>query len=176
MNAQMKERVATSTVVALIVLALALAAAVVYKLSALVFLVLIASILTMGMDKPARWLQTRLHFPRAVAIIVVMLLVAFIILGVISVFAITAITQGIQFAQHTWPRLQTDLLKFGEQPPRRASISSPTRRASGRSCARSPARWPVMSGPPRGCLRRARQPGLHCHHHHPHLLLLHLSG
>ncbi len=114
MNAQMKERVAGATLIAMIVLALLLALALVYKLSALVFLILIASILTMGMDKPARWLQTRLHFPRALAIIAVMLLVAAIALAVVSVFVVTAVTQAIQFAHNTWPHVQADLLRWGE--------------------------------------------------------------
>ena len=114
MNEEIKTRLKAGTLLALIIIGLLLVVVVVHKLSTLVFLILIAAITTAGIDQPTRWLQAELHFPRALAIVVVMLLAAVIVLGIVALLAYTAVTQGIQFAEHAWPHLQADLLRFGD--------------------------------------------------------------
>ncbi|MHB0939982.1 MAG: AI-2E family transporter [Armatimonadota bacterium] len=114
----MKQWIKTGTLIALIVIGLVLALLLANRLLPLLLLVLIAVVLTTGIDPVVGWLQRlkfrRYRMPRVLAILLVLLFGVLVILGIVAFLVFTAVSEAIYFAQNTWPALQGRLLNWAQ--------------------------------------------------------------
>jgi predicted PurR-regulated permease PerM len=104
----MKPQLLTGTLLALIIGGLALLVLVIVKLAPLVLLILIAIVLTAGIDPLVQRVQR--FMPRALATLLVMAAGLLVLVGAVAFLLTTAIREAISFAQHGWPVLQPKLM------------------------------------------------------------------
>jgi predicted PurR-regulated permease PerM len=103
----MKQQLQTGTLMTLIVLGLLLAGVIIYKLAALILLMLIAGVLACGISPFVQRLER--YMPRYLAAIIILLTAALVIAGTLTVLGFTAVQEGSAFVQHDWPKLETQL-------------------------------------------------------------------
>jgi len=105
----MNERLKIGTVMTLIVLGILLTGFIIYKLAALVILVLVAIVLTNGIDPLVQRMQLlhlgRWYLPRGVAAVLVLLFAVTSFIAIVGLLVVTAIKQGALFIQSDWPIL-----------------------------------------------------------------------
>lgn len=112
----MKPQIQTGIILALIILGIVLGVMLLYNLAALVLLVLIAIVITNGIDPIVRRVQSiRIngHFiPRSWASIIVMLIALFALCGLFIALTITLVQESVNFATKTWPTAHGRLVEW----------------------------------------------------------------
>ncbi len=98
----MKPRLQSGILLVLIIIGMLLGVLLLNALKPLLLLVVIAIVFTTGIDPFVQQLQ-RMHIPRALATILVMLLALVLFLGIFVVLTVTAINESVQFAINTLP-------------------------------------------------------------------------
>ncbi|MHB9025318.1 MAG: AI-2E family transporter [Armatimonadota bacterium] len=111
----MKQILKVGTLLALIVIGMALILLILYKLMALLILVLIALVFTAGIDPMVDWLQHRtarwFRLPRSLAALLVMSAGVLVVLGIFALLTATVVNEVARIAEN-WPTIQGRLISW----------------------------------------------------------------
>lgn len=126
----MKERLQTGIALTATIIGMLLVVYLAYRLAAVGVLVLIAIVLTNGVDPLVQRLQRqrihRAHIPRPLATCVVLLVGILILVGVLAFVIMTGITEFNRFSTETWPGLwEKTLVPWGMSLATRFHFPSP---------------------------------------------------
>ncbi len=117
----MQQQIKTGVLLTLILLGILLLGYVLSQLAFFGVLVLIAIVITTGIDPLVHRLQRaflpRWEMPRALASLLVMLFGVFVVLGLFTALVSTAVTQSKTFVVQTWPTLQMGFIHWWKQSP-----------------------------------------------------------
>ncbi len=109
----MKPQLQSGILLALIIIGILLGVFLLYTLTPLLLLVVIAIVFTTGIDPLVQQLQRvrigKRSVPRALATIIVMFAAVFIFLGIFAVLMVTAINESVGFAHKTLPAAREHL-------------------------------------------------------------------
>lgn len=112
----MKQQIQAGVTIALLILAMIIAVLLVYKLAAFFLLMLIAMVISTGINPVVLRLHRAsfkgFHLPRAIATFLILLGAILVFLGILTFFTIYAAKQAISFTNNVWPDLQTGLEKL----------------------------------------------------------------
>jgi predicted PurR-regulated permease PerM len=105
--------VKAGTILLFIALGIALTLWLLDRLLTLALLILIAIVLTTGIDPLVEWVHTRIpKLPRGLIILAVLLFGVLVVLGIITFIGFIAVREAIDFVQNTWPVWREDLLAW----------------------------------------------------------------